>query len=199
MSSIAEAPGTTGQAGFAAQAAEAIADALTREDLDVQFPGQDGNSFLQVTNVPGALCELTICDSGLFDWQYRCLDSSRRDTAVLAAAVLRMLAGQPSDGRPPVTAEPRLTMISQAGRTLARQGMQVRLNLLDTDEQLFEIYSEIAVTNPARPDRGTIRLADGGLIRWRGQLSNPADPESGLALSELTGTLTRVLTTVLVS
>jgi len=71
--------------------------------------------------------------------------------------------------------------------------MQVCLNVLDKDEQLFEVYTEIAVTNPARPDRGTVRVGDDGLICWHCTIGTSGCPEGGVDLDDVSGTLGRVL------
>ena len=177
-------------------AAGAIADALTSQGFDIRDPNQPGSSFLQITNAPGALSELTIYDSGHIDWEYRSRDGSQSNPSVLAAMTLRILSTDPGTSSPvPVARDPRMTLKGQVGRALADQGMQVRLDVLDEDEQLFEVYAEITITNPASPDRGTIRIADDGPLWWRCRIRDPEDPDSGgLDLDEITGAIARALT-----
>jgi hypothetical protein len=179
-----------------ADAAQAIADALTERGYDVRDPCQPGSSFLQFTNVRGTMCELTVYDSGAFDWEYRCLDPSRSAPAALAAMALCILSGDaaPVAGAQ-VACDPRMPLKGQAGRALAGQGMCVRLDVLDEDEQYFEVYAEISVTSPEHPGRGTVRITDDGLLCWRGQLRNPEHPDADLDLDQLTDTLARTLAT----
>jgi len=68
---------------IAGRAADAIADGLTSHGFDVRMPGQPGGMFLQVTNVRGSLCELTIFGCGVFAWEYRRLDGSQPDHPAL--------------------------------------------------------------------------------------------------------------------
>ncbi len=182
---------------FSARAAGSIADGLSTLGFDARVPTHRQSALIQVTNVRGALCQLIICDSGVFDWEYRYRDSSRSDPSVLAAMVLCMLGGNCTAGAcAPVARHPRLTLKGQIGRTLADQGMQVGLNILDKDETALEVYAEISIANPACSNRGFVWVADDGLIHWHGQISNPEDPASGLDLDEITGTLARALATV---
>ena len=94
----------------------------------------------------------------------------------------------------PVMAEPGATLIGHVGRSPSDQGVQVRLNILDKDQRNFEVYTEIAVTNPARLDRGIVRVGDDGLICWHGTMRIPGRPEDGINLDDISGTLGRTLT-----
>jgi hypothetical protein len=193
VTAIVNAPGIR---DTAARAAEAIADALTLHDFDVCEPGQPGSVFLQVSNVRGARCELTVYDSGRLDWEYRHHDGDRSDPCLLAAMILHLLGGDhATTGCAHVTHHPQQTLKGQVGRVAADQGMQVCLNVLDKDAQVFEVYAEITITNPTRPDRGTVRVADDGLLCWHCQIQHPGHPENGLEIGEITTTLAQSLTT----
>jgi hypothetical protein len=152
------------RAGFADATAEAIAEVLNVCVLDVRNPAPPGSSFLEVTNPRGALCQLTICDNGMFDWQYCCRDRSRVDPAMLATVALCILGTDPATSRfPAVTRYPR-SLIGQTGGTLADQDMNVRFKVLDKDDQFFEICTMLAIANSAHSDRGTVCVADDDLI-----------------------------------
>jgi len=195
MISPAITPDTT-QGDTAGRAADAIADALNIRGFDALIPAQQGTSFLQVTNARGALCQMTIYGSGAFGWEYRYRDSGRSDPSVLVAMITCILGGSDAAGTLlPVAHHPRPTLKGQIGKALAGRGMQARLNILDKDESAFEVYAEVTVTNPTLPDRGTVSVADDGLICWRGQIRDPKQPGDGLDLDEITRTLGRVLAT----
>jgi hypothetical protein len=91
--------------------------------------------------------------------------------------------------RVPVLPGPLMTFKGRVGRAAADQGMQVSLKVLDEDRQFFEVYAEINITNPVRPERGTVRVADDGLISWHCQIRNPGQPEGGLDIDEVIRTL----------
>jgi hypothetical protein len=172
--------------------ADLIADTLNADGFDVRDPTQSGSSFLQITNVPGALCELTICNT-VFDWEYRHLGGSRLDpSAFVAMASCILGADQVTDNGVPVS-NSDMTLKGQVGRALADKGMQVSLGVLDLNEQTFDVYAEIAIGNPACPERGTVRVADDGLISWHCQLPGPEGEPSGLDVDEIAKTLARTL------
>ncbi len=95
--------------------------------------------------------------------------------------------------RESVAHSPDLTLKGQVGRALADRGMQVSLNVLDMNERAFDVYAEIAIVNPAYRERGIVRVADDGLICWRGQVRGTDDDSGGIDLDEVTKTLTRTL------
>ena len=99
----------------------------------------------------------------------------------------------------PVTREPGTTFIGHVGRSLSDQGMQVCLNILEKDQQIFEIYTEIAVTNPAHPDRGIVRVGDDGLICWHCTMRLLGGSEDGVDLDDVASTLSLTLATVYAS
>jgi hypothetical protein len=177
-------PETAASGGLAVSSAEAIADALNACGFDVSSPGRPGSSFLQVTNVSRAFCDLTVYDSGVFDWRYHRRDSSRADPAILAVMALRILGGDRTDATPlDIAHDPHLTLKDQVGHALAGQGMHAELNALD----------EMAMTNPADPGRGIVCVADDGTITWHCRINDPQDPARGLGLHHVTEALSLTL------
>jgi hypothetical protein len=109
---------------------------------------------------------------------------------------MRILTGDTApDAGAHAAFDPGMPLKGQAGRALAGQGMRVRLDVLDEDEQHFEVHAEITVTSPEHPGRGTVRITDDGLLRWHGQLRTPGHPDTELDLGRLTQTLARTLAT----
>jgi hypothetical protein len=195
MTTDSSVPGITMQdRDRAGRMADALADILNSLGFDVRVPAQPGSSFLQLTNVRAAVCELTIYDSGVINWEYRRQDNSRSGTATLAAMALSVLSGEASKGTfVPAPHDPQTrTLIGLIGRALIGQGMIVELNVLDRDEQSFEVYSEIAIMNPGHPERGSIHIDDDGLLNWYCQVSDAGHP-GGLDLEAVVRTLTETL------
>jgi hypothetical protein len=67
--------------------------------------------------------------------------------------------------------------------------MRVSLNLLDQDNDSYEAYAEIQVTNPAAA-RGTVRVTDDGDLSWQCRAHGPAD---GVPPAEIAAILARAL------
>jgi hypothetical protein len=75
--------------------------------------------------------------------------------------------------------EPRIhrALITSAGCALARHGLTVALDVLDISQAFYDIYSELRITNPARPERGIATLSSDAAIYWetRAQPGHPLD------------------------
>ncbi len=71
--------------------------------------------------------------------------------------------------------------------------MDVSLSLPGRDEQFFEAYAEIAITNPAEPGRGTVRVADHGAICWTCQVYDAAGCSGGLSINDVATAVARSL------
>jgi hypothetical protein len=85
---------------------------------------------------------------------------------------------------------PNLTLKGAVGRALAERGLQVTLEVLDRDNDFYEAYAEIQVTNPADPGRGTARVTDDGELSWQ---CTACGPDDGITPAEIAATLARAL------
>jgi hypothetical protein len=81
-----------------------------------------------------------------------------------------------------------LTVKATVGRALRQRGMQVCLVMTEPDQDVYELSADIAAVNPARPDRGRVRIDDFGVLRWICELDaagkaglglDPADEDEG--------------------
>ena len=164
----------------------ALADKLADAGLDTLSPAWDDRGYLKIINTPGALAELTITTCGHFTWEYRPTSPGPDMPARITAVFLALL--DPS-ARPEPATQPSVghALFSQVGRALARCGLNVTLDILDVSEASYDIYSELAVTNPAHPERGTGSLGPDGTIWWecRTQLA--------LTLRDIATAITRAL------
>jgi hypothetical protein len=89
----------------------------------------------------------------------------------------------------------QLTSRSRAwsGRALIEGGMRVVFSQPETEQQFFEVYSEIAITNPAEPGRGTVHVADHGAIFWECQVHQAAGRSGGLSINQIATTIAQAL------
>jgi hypothetical protein len=167
-----------------------VADGLLGQGFNVLVPAWESSCLLKVTNAPGALSELTIAANGSVTWEYRCLDGQQHDGAQLVGLVLGLLGGE-IPGRPEPTARlhPPASPQCAIGTLLTGSGMQVTSAVLDSADG----FAEITVTNPARPCRGTVRLATGGAVWWEFQLRGRSAVAEGIDLPEIVATIARVL------
>lgn len=174
--------------------AEAIADTLTDSGFDVRSPAWENAVNLKVTNARSALCELTVNSDGRVSWDYNTFDGARTSAEHVISIVLDLLSPALDEGaslRLPTF--PDLTLKGMVGRALMDSGMNVSLSMPTRDEQFFDTYSEIAITNPAEPSRGTVYVADHGAISWECQVREAPGGPGELTVNDVATTIARAL------
>lgn len=133
--------------------------------------------------------------NGRVTWDYRTFDGGRTSAEHMIGIVLDLLSPAWDDTiavrRP---ALPDLTLKGLVGRALAERGMNVALSLRGADEQFFETYAEITITNPAEPGRGAVRVADHGAICWECQIHKAGENSLGRSNEEVARTIAQALT-----
>jgi hypothetical protein len=173
-------------------AALTIADQLTGRDFDVRNPEWDGSHLLKVTNARGFLSEILVSAGGLVEWECRPCDGRLADPARTAEMVRRVLGGNAGDRSAEARAG-RFGFTSIVGRMLADNGMDVSVQAYQ-DPFFFEVYSEISATNPVRPGRGRVRVADDGLVVWQCRIRTQPGDDLALDSGEIGGIIARALT-----
>jgi hypothetical protein len=131
---------------------------------------------------------------GHITWDYSTFDGRHTSAAHILTIVLDLLSPSWQDTtalRLPII--PDLTLMGLVGRALIESGMRVTMDQPATDQQFFETYSEITITNPAEPGRGTVLVADHGAICWQCQAREPAETVGGLSIRDIAITLAQAL------
>lgn len=167
----------------------ALADRLAAAGLETRSPAWEDRGYLKLINTPGAVSELTITTSGHLTWEYRTRNPGCGTPARLAAIIAALLGPaacpDPSPG-PPADR----TLLSLAGRALASYGLKVTLDILDISQTSYPAYTELRITNPARPEAGTVSLAPDGTIWWECRAQPSHD------LNSIAAALIHALTTI---
>jgi hypothetical protein len=161
-----------------------IADELTASGYSVHAP-----DCIKIINARGALSDLTITESGSLTWEYRSCEGNHIDPAQLTGMVSIVL-DQPGTDTAHWPAGAALT--SAVGQAVSGRGLEVSLNVLDADTTLDETFSELTITSPAKPERGTVRVTDDGALYWH---CHTDDPDNALTHGDIAATLTRALAT----
>jgi hypothetical protein len=159
-----------------------LADRLTGRGFDVGGSAWDHTRRLQISNVRGALCEVSLRDDGHMSWEYRPCRGTHLDPAHVADMVMGIL-GAEDEQRGAYARHPGLTFKGVVGRALAGCGMTVRLVTILRDDVSYDLYAEIEVTNPARPGRGRVRVTDHATVRWECPYRIPAAAPDAAALN----------------
>jgi hypothetical protein len=177
----------------AVQALHIVADGLTAHGFDTRSPTWEQSQRLDISNVRGALCALSLTGSGEATWEYRPCHGTCTDPAHITAIVLRILAGDAASGGAPPAPSGGLTLKGAVGRALAERGMTVCLTVIHQDDTNYDLYAEIDVASPADPGRGHVRVADDGTIRWHCTYHDPADDTVGLRPGDIAETIANAL------
>ncbi len=78
-----------------------------------------------------------------------------------------------SASRPPGDDYRTFLLKGAAGRQLQDLGLAVSL-VVDEDLESFDVTARIQITNPPRPERGTVRVSDLADIEWDYPYRDPA-------------------------
>lgn len=170
-----------------------IGDELADQGYEVSSPEWVGTHLLQVMNAPLALCEMTIGNDSA-QWYYQ---PFRGHQGIAGHAVAMVTAILGPGGRVPDPAlsaslpvppcDPLLAKVSSA---LLGFGLQVTCSDLSGDGGSVEL----AVDNPARPDRGTVRITSDHAVIWDCRCASSSDSAAGLNFASIAGTIARALT-----
>lgn len=180
---------------WARMAALVIADGLSSHHLDVGSPGWDGAQLLKVTNVPGTLCYISVAADGAVEWEHWPCEGRQADPACTAAMVLGILGADDAStvAVPAAGCRCSVSFTGVAGRILVGCGLRVVVRAYP-DQEALEVYSDIEVTSPDRPERGTVRVAGDGSLAWCCRARVAPEDEGALDLAEVAGIIARALT-----
>lgn len=166
-------------------ALRALADQLTAAGWDTRSPAWEDRGYLKITNTPGAISELTISTSGNVTWEYRPARPGHLKP-VRIAAIITGLLDPGTRPAPPIEPCTHRALIA-TGCALARHGLAVTLDVLDIGQAFCDVYTELCVTNRARPERGTASLSPDATIWW------DTRTQPGHTLDTITATIIRAL------
>jgi hypothetical protein len=146
--------------------ARLVIDTLAGEGFGTQTREWEELWNLTITGARHGRSCLTVGDDGYLRWDYEPGPGPDTSPAALAALALRLLGAAGSPRRPVRDdAYPALLLKGAVGRLLEERGMKVGL-LSFEDLESFEVVAEIEVMNPARPQRGKVRITDNGDVEW---------------------------------
>jgi len=176
----------------AAEPAMAVGDALNAHDLDVYEPAL-ARRFLKITNVRGVLADVMISPDGTADWEYRPYAGSPYHPGVTVAMVLAILDPERAPAGP-LPASPGAALEDVLDSAAASHGIHAAVTVCERDETTSRVtYAEVRVTNPARPDRGSVLAADDGGVWWTCRIRGLPAGAAGLEAGEIAGTIARAL------
>jgi hypothetical protein len=174
----------------AREAMHAVADGLTDQGLDILGQEWDEAHYLKATNAWGARCEATVGANGTFTWDYRAAGAPWTDPAQITAMTMTLLAADSTAATLPPLRFPGQTLKSAVGLTARARGLHARLADVIADPEFLEVSADVEITNPARPERGAVRVRD-NVLRWECKLTSTGAGTTGLDATEITETIGR--------
>ena len=172
-------------------AIEASGDELNVQGFDVCTFTSLACGYLKINSVWATVADLTIFRNGTVDFDYHCFDGNPHDPGEMTAITLAILHDDDRGGE--AARYPHLSFLFSIARAALEQGLSVELRSNDPSNAYWRIKDEVAVTNPDRPERGTIRVTDDGALWWRCQLRDQPSGSAGLDLTEITSSIARAI------
>jgi hypothetical protein len=142
---------------------QALARPLAAAGLAVEVSARRDSCQLVILGVTAGKSFVALEAGGQARWYYEPAAGPLTSPATLAS-IIAYLLGAPC-GPASVAPYRALPLKGQAGRALQDQGLTVTLQVSE-DLDSFEATTDIDVTSPARPQLGTVRLADDAALDW---------------------------------
>lgn len=141
-----------------------MAGMLAERGFDVRGPEYEESRLLTITNVKRARCEISVHDDEGVVWEYFPLAGGDTESAEISSIVLRILGADENPCRE-LDTRMHLTLKGAVAREMRARGLKADLNVYENEEQ-YDVVAEVVLSNPAKPERGLVRLTDDGVILW---------------------------------
>lgn len=142
-----------------------VTQMLSEHGFDVRVPMHEDSRHLTVTDARSTRCEIDVYDDEGIVWEYFPGDGGNAKAEEISGVVRHVLD---ADKTPPAG----LSMLRQTdtlkgtvAREMRARGLQADLKVYEDHEE-YDVVVEVVLTNPAKPERGLVRLTDDGVIRW---------------------------------
>jgi hypothetical protein len=187
-------PGISGAAGLAdchtaATSMNAVAERLTSLGLKVVFPHRPESRRLTVTSTSNLRCDVIIDDD---NGAAECAIAPA--TATTAAQVAPVVAGMLGTGYPDpghyAALHRGMPLAGGVAREMTARGLRADMDVIE-DHESYQVFADVIITNPARPERGRVHIGDDGWICWecdRDDIPGGNDAFAGIIASFLTAT-----------
>jgi hypothetical protein len=155
-----------------------VAGKLTALGFDAREPDQAESRRLTIINPKCSRCELSVQDDGSVMCDYWPLHGADTGPTEITRLVMTMLgAGNVSSSEPDTGVTQGLTLKGAVGRALQAQGLDVSMNVYE-DQDFYDVTVEIVAANPARPERGHVRVTDDGTVTWECECDDGASGDA---------------------
>jgi hypothetical protein len=159
-----------------------MAKLLAERGFDIRGPEHEESRRLTITNARSARCEIGIHDDQGIVWEYFPWSGSDTEPDEISCMVLRILG---ADKNQPASLDTRpvTTLKGAVARRTNARGLKADLDVYE-DRELYDVVAEVVLTNPAKPERGVVRVTDDGVIFWECDYTEM--PEGAIAIADTT-------------
>ena len=144
--------------------AQPLARRLAAAGLGVEISRRRDTCELTIVGAASGKSLLTLGTSGQARWYYEPA-AGPLTSPVTLTTIIAYLLGTPHH-MTSLAAYRALPLKGRVGRSLQDQGLTVTLHVSE-DLESFEATTDIEITSPTRPWRGTVRLSDDAALDWR--------------------------------
>jgi hypothetical protein len=161
-----------------------MAEMLAERGFDVYGPEREESWLLTIVNAIQARCEIGVEDSGRVFWRYFPWAGADTEPAEISGMVLRMLGAYTGDSAEQYAHLHRgATLKGAVAREIQARGLDADMEVYE-DELFYDVDAEVILTNPAKPERGRVRVTDDGAILW--ECEHGEIPERAAAIADVT-------------
>lgn len=158
--------GDVGNGQESGTAIRAMARMLAERGFDICLPHRAISFCLTVAGAKGGRCQIDIDDNDRLGWEYISGRGDAAEPAEIAEVVLRLLCkDNPGSDGSYEHLHKAATLKGAVGREMQARGLAVKLNTYE-DDVYFDACADVEITNPARPERGLVFVADDGIVKW---------------------------------
>lgn len=144
----------------------AVAQMLTERGFDARRPEHEESRRLTVTSARSARCEIDVYDADGIRWEYSPGAGGSAEPAEISGVVRRVLDADKTPLAGPGTGPSRVdTLKGAVACEMRARGLNADLDVYE-DHERYDVVAEVVLTNPAKPERGVVRVTDDGVIRW---------------------------------
>jgi hypothetical protein len=168
--------------GPADQALAKIVELLVPGGYGFTVPAWEGDAYLKIMNAPEAITDLTVTSEGNFTWGYRFTLCPHLEPSRLLGVAIEILDPD----------YPRVPGLSWRDGFPLVEILRYELSQYGFSASISEAGPVLTVTNPKRPYRGSVEIADGGELSWHARA--PHHRDGGIPLLDIAATISRALT-----
>lgn len=159
-----------GQAGTCDDDPATVFSALS-EKLAAQGPKITGSlhpasQLVKVTGHAGAYCEVITADGQDVRCEYFPPREGHTRPYHMARAVACMLGTDYTGPAQYASLHREVTMASGVGREMKARGLAVDMDVIE-DHEIYRVFADVVITNPEKPERGTVHIGDDGWTCWQ--------------------------------